>query len=115
MFEKAMRRAVLTAWTSALGAAAVLLYAAPAQAAPCDQFGLGGNMIAVKTSGWKVVIPGSGTFASGRTTAVDPRGQSKQGNASGSISGRHVDFTITYDNGQFPRYVGDVDTDPNDP
>lgn len=110
MFNTALKWAVLTTATTAMSATGLIL-GAPAQAAPCDQYGL--PLLVKEASGWSVVIPGSGLAASGRATAVDPRGQSKQGTASGSISGSHIDVTIGYDNGQFQRYVGDIDNAGN--
>lgn len=107
-----VKNAVWAASASAITALGLLAGPPLAQAEPdCTQFGYNGGIVIKEDSGWSVVIPFTGQAAGGTVTAVDARGQSKQGNVSGSVSGRNINVTATYNGGGSQRYVGDIGND----
>lgn len=107
-----VKNAVWAASASAITALGLLVCPSVAQAEPdCTQFGYNGGIVIHEDSGWKIVVPFNGQAAGGTATAVAPDGQSKQGSASGSISGRSFNVTVGYNNGQFQGYVGQIGND----
>jgi hypothetical protein len=101
---------------TAISALGFLMVPAPAQANPmfplapaCSQYGFIGDFALRQTNGFRVEFSATGPSAGGRAQAFNSNGTvAMNGNVSGGITGRHLDFTIRWDNGPRGHYTGDV-------
>jgi hypothetical protein len=101
---------------TAICAVGFLTVPTPAQGVPmlplapaCSEYEFNGDFSLYQTNGWSVNFTSTGPIATGRARAVKPVEGVMNGVISGSITGRHLDFTIRWDNGPRGRYTGDVD------
>ena len=113
MSTKETRRnvmAVSATVTCALGG--LLASGAPAQADPCTQYGFIGDVAIRQSNGYRLEFSSMGPAATGRATATGANGSTMNGNLSGSIAGRNVDFTIRWDGGAGQgHYTGKIGND----
>jgi hypothetical protein len=85
---------------------------APAQAAPCSQWGFNGETELRQANEWDVSFTSTGAAASGSALArAQSTGDYLTGNITGGINGRTVDLTIKWSNAHTGRYRGNVADD----
>lgn len=116
MSTKTTQKTLLATSATAMSAVGFLLLPVPAQAVPmlplapaCTQYGFIGDFALRQTNGFRVEFSAKGPSAGGRAQAFNSSGTvAMNGNVSGGITGRHLDFTIRWDNGPRGHYTGDV-------
>ena len=64
--------------------------------------------VLTQSNGYRVEFPTTGSANVG-TRATATGGSQMFGHVSGGVTGRHVDFTIEWDNGPRGHYTGDID------
>jgi hypothetical protein len=99
---------------TAIGAVGILIVPAPAQAGPmfplapaCTNYQFNGRFDLNQSNGAHVYFNSTGPDASG--TAFAGGSSLMNGDVRGTIQGRHLDFTIVWDQGPAGQYRGDVD------
>src|SRR5258708_32534680 len=116
-----MNSSKVFAAATAISAVGFLTVAAPAWAGPmfplplappCSQYAFKGDFSVRQANGYQVFFSSTGPAASGNAVAVGDGGDKLQGSVSGGITGRSVEFTISWNNGKgLGHYTGDVGND----
>ena len=116
-----VNRSQLLAAATALSAVGFLMVPMPALAGPmfplapaCTQYGFDGKFSLRQDNGFRVSFTSTGPAATGRVVATGDSGSKSQGNVTGGIKGRNIDFTTHWDNssstGHYLGVVGDDGT-----
>ena len=89
----------------------LLTWAAPAQAAPCSQWGFpGGRFLFTQSNGYTVELSSpSGQDAQSRALAWNNSGDELYGRSGGNINGYHINFDVQWTNGHIGKYQGGMD------
>src|SRR4051812_7619767 len=115
--NRRVRPCWMFAAAAAICAIGFLTNPAPAQAVPmlplapaCTAYQFNGDeeFQLTQTNGWNVHFTSGGSIATGRAGAFKAGEGEMNGVISGGITGRHLDFTIRWDNGPRGHYTGDV-------
>jgi hypothetical protein len=106
-------KSVLFAAATAMTAAGFLTVPSSAHADPaCSQYQIVGDFALKQSNGYRVEFSATGQGFGGDATATPlSGGAAMKGTVSGSISGRHLDFTIRWNSGPRGHYIGDVGDD----